>query len=194
LAAHVDVFPELVAQHADPSHRVLQPRGVPRHPALVPHHATELAVEGVDRLPTARAKEATDPLVHLTLNLAECRMLGVDLGGLRLGAVDADRVWQDEVAVGESLHQPARSQPVALVVGRVGLAGTPCPGARGSRSSGTAARDSSPAPPREFGRAVGYRPSASVPRCARRCGATRSSMSAWTGVVRSPGCRWGGSG
>src|SRR5207249_2657388 len=102
--------------------RVLQPGGVPSHHALVPHQTTELAVEGVDRLPTARAKEATDPLVHLTLNLAECRMLGVDLGGLRLGEVVADRVWQDEVAVGESLHQRARSQPVRAVVGEVRLA------------------------------------------------------------------------
>src|SRR2546427_1662630 len=73
LAAHVDVLPELVAQRADPSDRLLQSRGVPRHPALVPHHATELAVESVDRLPTARPKEAADPLVHLTLNLAERR-------------------------------------------------------------------------------------------------------------------------
>src|SRR4029077_9464772 len=92
LATHVDVLPELVAQRADPSHRLLQSRGVPGHPALVPHHATELAVEGIDRLLTARPKEAPNPLVHLTLNLAERRMLDVDLGGLRLGEVVADRV------------------------------------------------------------------------------------------------------
>src|SRR5437870_152164 len=111
LAAHVDVLPELVAQRADPSDRLLQSRGVPRHPALVPHHATELAVESVDRLPTARPKEAADPLVHLILNRAERRMLAVDLGELRLSEVVADGVRQDEVAVGEPLHQRARSQP-----------------------------------------------------------------------------------
>src|SRR5437867_10455415 len=112
LAAHVNILPELVAQHADPSHRLLQPRSVPRHPAFVPHQSTELAMEGVDRLPTARPKEATDPLVHLTLDLAERRMLNVDLGGFRLAEVVADRVRQDEVAVGEPLHQRARAQPV----------------------------------------------------------------------------------
>src|SRR2546427_11779254 len=111
LAAHVDVLPERVAQRADPSDRLLQSRGVPRHPALVPHHATELAVESVDRLPTARPKEAADPLVHLTLNLAERRMLDVDLGGLRLGEVVADRVRQVEGSVGEPLHQRALSKP-----------------------------------------------------------------------------------
>ena len=32
-----------------------------------------------------------------------------------------------------------------------------------------------------------------APRCGRRCGATRSSGSAWTGGSRRPGCRSGGS-
>src|SRR5437762_1795376 len=70
LSAHVDVFPELVAQRVDPPDRLLKPCSVPRHPALVPHHAAELAMEGIDRLAAARGEQATDPLAHFGLDLA----------------------------------------------------------------------------------------------------------------------------
>ena len=40
----------------------------------------------------------------------------------RRGQVVADRVGQDEVAVGQALHQRAGAEPVGAVVGEVGLA------------------------------------------------------------------------
>src|SRR5438128_2467064 len=142
-SAHVDVFPELVAQPVDPPDRLLEPCSGPRHPALVPHHAAELAVEGIYRLAAARGEQATDPLAHFALDLAERRMLGIDLRALRR-------------------RLPWR-------------AATRCPAVPGSRSSGTAVPDNSPAPPPESGAAAANRPFFWAPRCGRRCAVTRSS-------------------
>src|SRR5207247_3900902 len=94
-------------------------------------HAAELAVERVHRLPAARGEQSPDLLVHFALDVAEPRMLGIDFGGLRLREIVADGVRQDEVAVGEPLHERARSQPVRAVVGEVRLADGVTAGERG---------------------------------------------------------------
>ncbi len=38
------------------------------------------------------------------------------------GKIIADRIWQHEISVGETLHQRAGAQPVSAVVGEIGFA------------------------------------------------------------------------
>ena len=54
--------------------------------------------------------------------LAEGRMVGRDLRQLARGQVLAHGVGNDEIPVGQSLHQGARAQAIGAVVGEIGLA------------------------------------------------------------------------
>ena len=204
-----------------------------------------------------------------------------------VGEVVADRVRQDEVAVGQALHQRRGAEAVGAVVGEVGLAGHEqsgdrrlqvvvdpqaahdvvhgrvdphrhrvrvlagdpgvhveevavlvgdgvagrgarsrrrsrgrhrvvrrrprarrrdprrrrssrparrCRGGPGCRRRGRSAPGSSRGPPRRSRAGPSRsRPGSSAPRCGRRCAATPTSASAWTGASPRPGCRSGGS-
>ena len=54
--------------------------------------------------------------------LLEGVVVGRDLRQRRAGQVVADGVGDDEVAVGQPLHQRARAEPVGAVIGEVRLA------------------------------------------------------------------------
>ena len=84
-------------------------------------------------LPSSRWKESTvrvprtasslfDPLVDLGHHGADLGVRGVHRGEFVGGEVVADGVREDEVAVGQALHQRAGAEPVGAVVGEVGLA------------------------------------------------------------------------
>src|SRR5205823_5621513 len=104
-AADVDVVPELLAQHADLLDRVLQAGGVAGHAAAVPHEATQLAVERVHAATPVDLEELARAVGDLGPRLADRGVRRVQLGQLRLRQVVADRVREDEIAVGEPLHQ-----------------------------------------------------------------------------------------
>ena len=55
------------------------------------------------------------------LHLSEGGMAGIHLRQLGLRQVIADGVRQNEVAIGQSLHQRAGTQAIGAVVGEVGL-------------------------------------------------------------------------
>ena len=80
-------------------------------------------MEPVDRPAPLDAEQAGDTVAHLCLGLGERGVVG---GQRRLAQhrrqVVADRGRQDEVAVGQTLHQRAGTEPVRAVVGEVGLA------------------------------------------------------------------------
>ena len=123
LAEHAHVGPELLAQRGDLAERLVEALGAAGHAAVVPHDLAELAVEVVDRL---RALDRQQP-VHLLgdgrLGLPEHRVVGGDgVGAEQRREVVADRGRQHEVAVGESLHERARAEPVRTVVREVRLA------------------------------------------------------------------------
>ena len=61
--------------------------------------------------------------LDLGLGLPERGVRGIDLLQLRRGQVVGQRAGQDEVAVGQPLHQGAGPQAVGPLVGEVGLAG-----------------------------------------------------------------------
>ena len=105
--ADVYVLPELLTQRAHALHCLAQPGGVARHAAVVPHQAAKLAVELVGAAPALRRQELLDALVDLALDLAERGMARIGGRELRLREIVADRIGEDEVAVGETLHQRA---------------------------------------------------------------------------------------
>ena len=94
-----------------------------RHAAVLPEHVPELAVEVVDRPAAVHRREPAGLFVDRALRLAERGVVGADqLLAEQRREVVADGGREHEVAVGESLHQRARTQPVGAVVGEVRLA------------------------------------------------------------------------
>src|SRR5688500_11322284 len=130
-AHHLELAPVAILELVDLSDRALQALGGARHAALLPHQVPQLAVEGVDAARAADRKEARHALGGLALDRPEGGV--VDLHALlaeELREVVADRVRQDEVAVGEPLHERRGAEAVGAVVGEVGLADDVEPGDR----------------------------------------------------------------
>ena len=103
--------------------RLLEALLVARHAAVLPHDLAELAVEGVDGPLALDREQALRALGDRGLRRARPR------GGRRRPAsnfsrreVVADGVGDDEVAVGQALHQRGGAEAVGAVVGEVGLA------------------------------------------------------------------------
>ena len=133
LPGHVDVAPELLAQLRDPRERLAAGPAALRAMPHLSHMS----------LPSSRWNESTVrlPLIAeqaLRVRSSTSASTPPDTRGasastvasLARGQVVADRVRQDEVAVGQPLHQRARAEPVGAVVGEVGLAEHVQPGDR----------------------------------------------------------------
>ena len=113
-AGHVHVVPELGAQFADSVDGRFESRSVAGHADVLPHDVAEFAVQFDRRLLPLDRQQLLELLA------------GLGLDALELGVVDrrcypasarepvGERVRQDEVAVGEALHQrraPRRLAP-----------------------------------------------------------------------------------
>ena len=129
-AEHAHVAPELLAQTADEVDRLEQPLLGALHAAVLPHDLAELLVEGVDAALAVDLQEPGGAALDRGAGLDDGGVVGRERRERALGEVVADRVGQDEVAVGQALHQRRRAEPVGAVVGEVGLAGDEQPGDR----------------------------------------------------------------
>ena len=117
------VLPELLAQAGDLPERVLEALLVAGHAAVVPHDLAELAVER--RRPCACRRSEAGASCGRRPRLSAPRTSGWSAATARellAGEVVAERVREDEVAVGQALHQRGRAEPVRAVVGEVRLA------------------------------------------------------------------------
>ena len=122
-AGHADVRPEFLAQRRDLLQRLFEPLLRARHAAEFPHELAEALVIVAHRLLPLVGEEA---LVHrgdVLFRSLELHAVGARTGaGLLRSEVVADRVRNDEITVGEALHQRARAKPVGAVIGEVRLA------------------------------------------------------------------------
>src|SRR5687767_2327677 len=112
-----DVFPERLAQRGRLVDRLLQPLAPALEPARVPQHATERAMEVVRGASPTRREQPLDAGVHVG---ARGPRLGAVLGHRyesRRGEIAAERARQDEVAVGETLHERAGAEAIGALVG-----------------------------------------------------------------------------
>ena len=74
------------------------------------------------------SQQTADPLVHPLLHAAHIGMIGTDRSALGGRQVMADRVGQDEVAVGQPLHQRTGAQAIGAVIGKLASPITKSPG------------------------------------------------------------------
>lgn len=122
-AGDLDAAPELLADLRDPVERLAQPLLGAGHAAVLPHEFTDLAVEGVGSAVAVDGEQQVQPVLGVGDDLFDSGVRGVDLVVVRVaGQVVVDGRRQDEVAVGEALHQRGSAEAVGAVVGEVGLA------------------------------------------------------------------------
>lgn len=122
-ARDLDPAPELLADLRDAGERGLEARFGPGHPAVLPHEFAEFAVEGVGGAVAVDGEQQVQPVLGLGEHLPYGRVfVGDGLGVGVAGEVVVDGGGEDEVAVGEALHQGGGAEPVGPVVGEVGLA------------------------------------------------------------------------
>src|SRR3954466_4007711 len=121
-AGHVQIAPELLAKLRYQLQRLAQSFGVSRHAAVLPHDLSQLAMERCRRALSADGRQAPRPLAHRSKRRAHVLMILAHGLRLRRREVVADCEWNDEVPIGESLHQRARAEPVGAMVREVRLA------------------------------------------------------------------------
>ena len=117
-----DVVPELLAQLRDLGDRLRQAFAGAGHAALVPHDFAELLVEAVDGAGAIDGEQPVGAGVDLFLGLLELGLVGLDRARLLGGEIVGDGGRDDEVAIGQALHQGGGTEAVRAVVGEVRLA------------------------------------------------------------------------
>ena len=121
-ACHVQVLPELVAERANFGDGFFQAGGCARHAAVFPHDLAQFAMEGVDGALAFDRQQFGNVLL-----CGSQRRLGVGMrrrhfAQLRRCEIVADGVGNDEVAVGQALHQGAGAEAIGAVVGEIRFA------------------------------------------------------------------------
>jgi hypothetical protein len=116
------VSPKLLPKLRDTLQRLAQAGFVPGHAAMVPHEEAQFSMEGVHRALPLEGKQAADAVAHLSFRATRLGVIGRDRVELGAGKVIRDGRRENEVAVGQPLHQRAGPQPVGAVVREVGLA------------------------------------------------------------------------
>ncbi len=121
-AGHLDAAPELLADLRDAVQRLAQAALRTGHAAQLPHQFAQFAVEGVRGAVAVDGQEEVELVLGLGQGFLDGGVVGGDLVVVRVaGQVVVDRGRQDEVPVGEALHEGGRAEPVGAVVGEVGL-------------------------------------------------------------------------
>ncbi len=122
-AQDADVVPELLVEGRDLGERLFQSGRGARHPAVIEHDLAELPVEPVDGAGAANGHEAVNGGGDLGLRFGERRVVGRHRRLVEeFGQVVGDGGREDEVAVGQALHQRRRPEAVGPVVGEVRFA------------------------------------------------------------------------
>ncbi len=118
---HVDVFPEFGTEGRNLLEGGLEAGFVTGHAHVFPHDVTEFTMDIVNSAVTLDGEELVDAFFGLLLAVFE---RGIGFGNLlELGAreVAADGERNDEVTVGETLHQSRSAEAICIVVGEVGF-------------------------------------------------------------------------
>src|SRR6185437_16070230 len=112
-AGYAYVAPELVAELGDEIERLVQPCRVARHAAILPHDLPELAVDRRDGAAPVHGEQALRPSADVPFGGAHRLVVGRHCRELVRSEIVAYRLRNDEVAVGQALHQCARAKPIA---------------------------------------------------------------------------------
>ena len=122
-AQHADGFPEFLPELGNALDGILQAGAVAGHAAFVPDEQTEFAMETVHRAAALDVEHLLHAGPHVALCLPESGVRRLGSGFAKLGReVFADGVGNDEVAVGQSLHEGGGTEAIRTVVGKIGLA------------------------------------------------------------------------
>ena len=121
-AGHRDVVPELVAQLRDFRQRPTKALFGPRHANVVPHDAPELAVDLANASRAFHRQQPVDVPLNPIRRFLERVVIRRHLRQHRTREVMTDRVGNDEIAVGQTLHQRTGAQAIGAMIGKVRLA------------------------------------------------------------------------
>ena len=122
-ADDLHVLPEVLAEGLEVADRPFEASLVAGHAALLPGDFTEGLVVITGRLRAVDRKELRDAVVDVFDDGLEFRcILRRTAAGLLAGEEIRDRVGQDEITVGETLHERGGSEAVGAVVGEVSFA------------------------------------------------------------------------
>ena len=123
LADDLHVLPELLAERLNLGDGLFERLLRAGHADVLPHDVAQLLVDVVHRLFAVDGEQFGDLLPDALLGFVESLGVGLHLRGLNLvREVVADGVGQDEVSVGQTLHQGRSAQTVRAVVREIGLA------------------------------------------------------------------------
>src|SRR6266404_5302818 len=111
--------PKFVAQLRNFRERFAQSLSVSGHATFVPEKRSELTMDGVERTIAVDAKDAVDLNAYIGLGFFEFGVIGGGPFAHLTGEIIGKRVGQDEITVGQTLHQRARAKPVGAVIGKV---------------------------------------------------------------------------
>ena len=117
-----DIGAELFTQLGDAFESLREAGAVAGHAAFVPDEETQLAVEAVHAALALAAEEALRLRSADFERLLKLRMLGGDAAGLLMHEVVRDGRRDDEIAIGEALHERGGTEAVRAVIGEVRLA------------------------------------------------------------------------
>ena len=93
------------------------------HTDVLPHNVAEFLMDGIDAALALDVHQAVDFIADSLLCLGKFGQIGADLAPERLvGEVVLNRVRQNEIAVGQALHQRGSTEAVGTVVREVALA------------------------------------------------------------------------
>ena len=120
-AENLDAVPEFVAEIADFLDGGLKTSGVAGHAAVVPESEPEFSMETVGSASAVNIEDGFETGARILDDVGEGGMIGGDGGEFTGGQVVAEGVGDDEVTVGESLHQGAGPEAIGTVVGEVGF-------------------------------------------------------------------------
>jgi hypothetical protein len=116
------VLPKLLAERRDLGERFGQAPLVSGHAALVPHDLSELAVERRRRTVAFDTQERGVSARDVGFRAPHLGVIGGDRFEPVRREIVPDGVRNDEVTVGQTLHERRRAEPVRAVIRKVGLA------------------------------------------------------------------------
>lgn len=118
-----DIFPEFLAELRDALDGFGKTVAIAGHAALVPEEETEFTVEVVHSALAIDREKLLGPLLSLTRRIHKGGVRGVGALAAELGReVRAQGVRDDEVPIGQALHEGGSTEAVGTVIGEIRLA------------------------------------------------------------------------
>ena len=120
---HVYVLPIFFAQLANFSDGELQAFCIARHPAVVPHQLAKFAMKRTHGALALDRQQSRGEGRDVRLFAFELGVIGPHFFEFHARQVIADGVRQDEVAIGQALHERTGAQAVRAMIREVGFSG-----------------------------------------------------------------------